>query len=89
MSAEGEQSGFDLHPGPLRAVGGALARDPGPLQPVGFLSQPLRPLEEGGVLCGVLPDGGRRPRDQRHIRLPRSTAEEPTERTPGDAREGA
>lgn len=60
-SAEGEEPGLDLPPGALRAIGGALARDPGPLQPVGFLPQTLRPLEDGGMFPGVLADGGGRP----------------------------
>jgi hypothetical protein len=46
-SAEGEEPYLDLSPGALRAIGGALARNPGPLQPVGFRVQALRPLEEG------------------------------------------
>ena len=88
-SAEGEEPGFDLSPGALRAIGGALARNPGPLQPVGFRVQALRPLEEGGVIPGVLPDGGSRPRDQLRVRLFFSmTPEEPAEHTPGGAREG-
>ena len=83
--AEGEEPGFDLHPGALRAVGGALARGPAPLQPVGLLPQALRPLEEGGVLPGVLRNEGSRLRGQ--VRLPSSTAEEPAEHAPGGPRE--
>jgi hypothetical protein len=90
--AEDEESGFDLSPGALGAIGGALARNPGPLQPVGFLPQALGPLEEGRVLVSVLPDGGGRPRDQGRVRrgllLPAQTTEETAEYTPGSARKG-
>lgn len=85
-SPEGEEPGLDLSRGPLRAIGGALARYPGTLQPVGLVPQALRPLEEAGVISGVLADGGSRKRDQRRVRPFFSTplaTEQPAEHTPG------
>src|SRR4028118_361047 len=84
-SAEGEESGFDLPSGTLRAVGGALARNPGLLQPVGFLLQPLSPLDAAGGRPGVLPAAGARQRDQGQVlhRLLFSAAEKPAEHAPG------
>ena len=64
---EGGEAGLDLSPRPLRAVAGALARRPCPLQPLGLRPQALRPLEERGVGFGVLPDRRGRPRAQRGV----------------------
>lgn len=88
--AEGEETGFDLYPGALRAVGGALARGSRPLQPVGLLPQSLRPLEEGRVVTRVLPYEGRRLRGQRQVRrrVPLSMSEKFAEHTPGNSGEG-
>jgi len=87
---EGEESGYDLHPGTFGAVGGTLARGSRPLQTVCLLPQTLLPLEEGGVVPGVIPYEGRRLRGQRQVRrlFPLSTPEYPAEHTPGNPREG-
>ena len=68
--AQGEEAGFDLSPGALSAVVGALARGSLPLQPLGLRPQSLLPLEEGGVLEGVVAYRRSRLRGERRVRRP-------------------
>ena len=51
----------DLLARPLRPVAGAVARDPGLLQPLGLLSEPHRPVQVRGVGFEVLAEDLDRP----------------------------